>query len=433
MVEVTPTAKGASLKVANGYAPNDGPRTVPIAFDFSAAATYNLDLTLERDTNRVEFIQTVFIDNWIGTSDLSVFVFGTNQTIICPSGSMGYFPILSTNEPKFTIACADGRATIRWLQFLTMPVAASIWKPCCAAPETVVVRGLLGNNVDSVADVTTGNLGVDGYNYLHDNSTNTWSRQVSLKEAISLGVGDGKGVAVTSIIGRNTSANPSVPPTIDSPSFDASPVSFPTLFTASYAFGFNGVSFDRLETTTGLGTTTANPAVGLLGVGIYVNDGTTYKTVKAPSQLGDGNSLAFSLSTANYVYNGSGWDRQRNNFDTAALQTLAAAAAGTSTSADQTNYNGRGVNVVVDLTTVTTATVTVTVQGKDAASGKYYTLLTSTALATAGTTLLSVYPGNAVNANLDASLPLPRIWRVSTTIVGASAAVTGTIGASVIV
>jgi hypothetical protein len=139
-----------------------------------------------------------------------------------------------------------------------------------------------------------------------------------------------------------------------------------------------------------------------------------------------------TVASYNMLSNGSTFDRQRGNFDTAALQTFAATAAGTTNSADQTNYNGHGVNVVLNLTTVTTATVTVTVQGKDAASGVYYTLLTSAAIATSGTTLLTVYPGTAAVTNLDSNTPLPRVWRVSTTIVGGSAAVTGTIGASVI-
>lgn len=122
------------------------------------------------------------------------------------------------------------------------------------------------------------------------------------------------------------------------------------------------------------------------------------------------------------------------NSDTAAIVTLTAHASGTVDSADQSNLYGRCANVVVDLTTTTTATVTTTVQGKDAASGKYYTLLAGAAKTANGTTLMNVCPGGAGTANVSAQIALPKVWRVEVVIADNSgtAAVTGTVGASVI-
>lgn len=122
----------------------------------------------------------------------------------------------------------------------------------------------------------------------------------------------------------------------------------------------------------------------------------------------------------------------QGNVNTGALITLAAAAPTTTNSADQTNANGRGVQVTVDITAIATQTVTVNIQGKDTASGKYYTLLASSALASVATTVLSLYPGDAVSANLSASNVLPKTWRVQA--VGAvGGTVTLTVGACVIV
>lgn len=120
------------------------------------------------------------------------------------------------------------------------------------------------------------------------------------------------------------------------------------------------------------------------------------------------------------------------NVDTAALLTFTGAGAETVHSADQTNYSGKGANVVIDLTTATLATVVVTIEGKDIASGKYYTILSSSTLAAAGTTVLSVYPGLAVTANVSANAILPKTWRISATVAGAGPILTGTVGASVI-
>lgn len=149
-----------------------------------------------------------------------------------------------------------------------------------------------------------------------------------------------------------------------------------------------------------------------------------------------GNRTGASLTntpvyTAGAVFNGTSWDRHRGNQDTAALIT-AAGATTSQTGADQTNYNGRGLQVVLDMTNVGTGSVTLTIQGKDAASGKYYTLLVGAAVTTNSTNVYTVYPGAAATANVSAPMPLPRVWRVITTANNANAA-TYTVGASVIV
>lgn len=122
------------------------------------------------------------------------------------------------------------------------------------------------------------------------------------------------------------------------------------------------------------------------------------------------------------------------NTDTAALVTLASASAG-GNSADLTNVNNRGLKVVVNVTSITgtTPSLTVTIQGKDAASGAYYTLLASAAITAAGTTVLTVYPGQTASANVSANDVLPRTWRVLYAIAGTTPAVSATVGASLIV
>ncbi len=117
------------------------------------------------------------------------------------------------------------------------------------------------------------------------------------------------------------------------------------------------------------------------------------------------------------------------------LVTLTAAGAGTTNSADQTNPGARGVVVVADITAATgTIAVTVSIQGKDAASGKYYTLLTSASLTGTGTTVLTVYPGLTPAANVTVSNVLPSTWRVVVVSgPGVTPAVTMTVGACLIV
>jgi hypothetical protein len=127
---------------------------------------------------------------------------------------------------------------------------------------------------------------------------------------------------------------------------------------------------------------------------------------------------------------GALWTRPAGNQDTAALIT-AAGATTTQTGADQTNLSGRGAICVLDMTVVGTGSVTLEIDGKDAASGKYYALLTGAAVVTNSTNVYTVYPGNTVAANVSASTVLPKTWRVKTTANNANAA-TYTVGCSVV-
>lgn len=112
---------------------------------------------------------------------------------------------------------------------------------------------------------------------------------------------------------------------------------------------------------------------------------------------------------------------------------ISAAGATTSlTGDDWVNADKRGAKVVLDMTAVGTGSVTLTIQGKDAVSGKYYTLLAGAAVTTNSTNVYEVYPGVTAVANVSASTALPRTWRVSVTANNANPT-TYTVGASILV
>lgn len=99
---------------------------------------------------------------------------------------------------------------------------------------------------------------------------------------------------------------------------------------------------------------------------------------------------------------------------------------------DQVNPTGRGLKCVVNLTAVsgTTPTLTVTIQGKDSlttTSPPYFTELTSASLTAAGVTVLTIYPGVTVTANVAASDVVPSVYRVITTEGGTTPSFTGTV------
>lgn len=96
---------------------------------------------------------------------------------------------------------------------------------------------------------------------------------------------------------------------------------------------------------------------------------------------------------------------------------------------DQINDGPKsGVKIVVDITSVAGgATLTVRIQGKDPVSGKYFTMLTSTALGAAATTVLTIFPGATAAANVTVNDRMPRTWRISYDI-GTATTIAATIG-----
>lgn len=167
---------------------------------------------------------------------------------------------------------------------------------------------------------------------------------------------------------------------------------------------------------------------------LYGFDGATADRIRSGLNNSDGQAvLATGLLAANshnLQFNGTTFDRERNNTDITVLASAARVAS--VNSADIVNYNAKGLHLVIDVTAIAaTPSITVTIQGRDALSGQYYTILASAAIVAVGTTVLRVYPALVAAANLIANDILPRTWRVSVTAVDADS-ITYSVGASLI-
>lgn len=97
--------------------------------------------------------------------------------------------------------------------------------------------------------------------------------------------------------------------------------------------------------------------------------------------------------------------------------TLLASAARTTTqtSSDIANDYCNALIVVLDMTVVGTGSVTVSIQGKDATSGQYRTLLTGAAITTNSTNTYKIGPTVAASANAIAQDYLPPTFRIVVT------------------
>lgn len=158
-------------------------------------------------------------------------------------------------------------------------------------------------------------------------------------------------------------------------------------------------------------------AVSMYGYSVASGDTeVTVRTVTDAKSVGSGLQTLPTLM----LFNGSKWDRQRNNIE----QTILASAARTleTDSADLINYNGKAQLLIVSITAETaTPTITLTIQVKDPVSGAYVTIWT----AAAGLDAVGVYtylfqPGGAAGSYTEAvNLRIPRTWRVKVTVADA--------------
>lgn len=107
-------------------------------------------------------------------------------------------------------------------------------------------------------------------------------------------------------------------------------------------------------------------------------------------------------------------------------RTLYKVVAGTATPAFAIQNDGsqmrKGGHFVIDVTVGTTLSLTPTIDGFDDASGKWYNLLTGTAITATGTSVLRVYPGFTPAANVTASDFITPTWRFVMTHGNANAA-----------
>lgn len=111
-----------------------------------------------------------------------------------------------------------------------------------------------------------------------------------------------------------------------------------------------------------------------------------------------------------------------------ALITNTARTAGTVNSADQTG-SFISVSCTFNQSAHTNSpSTTFKIQGKDAASGTYWDMITSAAItADATPTSIAAGMGNGTVANVSTFFPVPKTWRVVQIIAGTTPIVTGTV------
>lgn len=129
-------------------------------------------------------------------------------------------------------------------------------------------------------------------------------------------------------------------------------------------------------------------------------------------------------------FNGSTWDRYRNNYSETVLVSTTTGTSGNSSA--MINYNSRGAMFFVNITSIsgTLASITVQLQGQDPVSGGWANIsgAATSALGAIGLNLLTIGSGLSLIANNQVNVSIPRNYRISYSVAGIGASVTFSVG-----
>lgn len=119
--------QAASIPVYNAQVPPEGPFCVILTLDFSANASYSLDLEqVTAQGGIISMVQSVFLDTTGLTGNLNVLIGGTVQTLIVKQNTQGYYPAVSPNPPRFVFSNSGGTGIARII-LLNVPIAPGQW------------------------------------------------------------------------------------------------------------------------------------------------------------------------------------------------------------------------------------------------------------------------------------------------------------------
>lgn len=114
-----------SSALNNGVAPCEGSKCVPFSCDFNTASQFDFDFTAAQQNGQISSIQTVYVDNSANGNSLTLSIDGTQQTIVVPPNSCGYFLLLA---PMATVVHATTTGLVKvYFGFLNFYVPPTVW------------------------------------------------------------------------------------------------------------------------------------------------------------------------------------------------------------------------------------------------------------------------------------------------------------------
>lgn len=117
---------GNTMQVFNALIPQEGPKTLPLSLDFSAADQYVLDYYYRQSLAALSMVQTLYIDMKDTDNPLTVTIPGSGQVIRVKGRTQGYYPVMQPNPIRMIFDCPGGPANLA-VHLINVPVFASQW------------------------------------------------------------------------------------------------------------------------------------------------------------------------------------------------------------------------------------------------------------------------------------------------------------------
>lgn len=114
-------AQQASL----GATPKEGPLAVPFNIDFTAQQQYVFDLTAIQQQAKLSMVQTIYVDNSLSSTPISLVMANSYQRITIPPFSQAYVPVVLTNKIAVTFQSASG--LVIPIIALNIAMNATVW------------------------------------------------------------------------------------------------------------------------------------------------------------------------------------------------------------------------------------------------------------------------------------------------------------------
>ncbi len=118
---------GNIFGVSNVIVPRNGPKAAPVTLDFSNTGEIAIDTELLISQGKMEYIQTLYIDNADNLNPLTLICSVTGQRIRVPARYQGYYPILAPNPPLITVTTNQTALLKVGIFLLNVPVQAVNW------------------------------------------------------------------------------------------------------------------------------------------------------------------------------------------------------------------------------------------------------------------------------------------------------------------
>lgn len=134
-------ARRTAFPVFNGFAPKQGPRGLPIDFDFSSVASVDVNMLLENTEGEIQYIQSIWADNSDNPGALTIRFGATNQRLIIPANAQGLWPVITIDQLRATISSPVNVNARGQIIFLNVPMPMMQFGPITVNAAAAVLRG----------------------------------------------------------------------------------------------------------------------------------------------------------------------------------------------------------------------------------------------------------------------------------------------------